>query len=253
MLCLLHEDGESTVPDLQPVPLDAAYSYLDNHSQEREAVMMHRLIYDLQMAAAEMGYFLDVYHVEVDQKGFDIALEDVPVGHQKKMQIKTAKSDKSDAEWPIHSTLLLPDRGTAKKCRLSLPANGMLGGAIVMSLSSPESPDSKVDVDYLYADFFTLSAIERGLVPWKKTSTTESVHRRLYDVQACKLQKVELQKAAFVQAKSPKHLLELAGFRSQDGDSWTEKFVKLVRSQSKATQRKLEKQVRTKLGQLIQR
>lgn len=57
------------------------------NSRSREILLMHRLIYNVELASCARDNFLDIFQGEVDQNGFDIIFDD----HDeiKKLQVKT--------------------------------------------------------------------------------------------------------------------------------------------------------------------
>ena len=72
----------------------------------REAILMHRLCFDLQLAAAQRGYYLNTYYDDVDHDGFDLIFDDQDT--IKKTQVKTVESESATQQWAIHKRILRP-------------------------------------------------------------------------------------------------------------------------------------------------
>lgn len=194
------------------------------NSSSRAAILMHRLIYDLQLAAAERSYFLEVYQGEVDQDGFDIILDDRDV--IKKIQVKTVASETNQSTWKIHRVLLRPHR-----CRLeelgfepSPEGAGYEGGFVLMDF---RCTGSAVDLDYCYTDIYVLRAFELGIVRRKDKRKQETIKRLCRNLRSgTSHERISVPRNAILKAKGAGHLLALAGLHSPISTSWAYSVLK---------------------------
>lgn len=76
------------------------------HTKGRESLLMKRLIYDLQLAAAIYGSYLMAYEVDVDQNGYDLILDTEMIS--KKVQVKSKSSLAKTGSWSVSKGLLRP-------------------------------------------------------------------------------------------------------------------------------------------------
>lgn len=201
------------------------------HSLSREAILMHRLIYDVQVAAAARGYFLEIYHGEVDQAGFDIILDDQD--QMKKLQVKTVMAHSKTSLWSIHKSILRPSSQLAERIDFepSPEGAGSQGGVVLMEFAC-HGPS--IDVDYYFTDVFILKAFDVGIISRSqppRMSTVKKVYNQLQE--GTSHEKIKIRKSAFLKAKSPHHLLALAGFHSNCNTMWPQSLLDFLASQEK--------------------
>lgn len=193
------------------------------NSLSREAILMHRLAYDIQVAAAASNYFLEIYHGEVDQAGFDVVLDDQD--QLKKLQIKTVMAGSKTASWSIHKTILRPNSQLAEKIDFepSPEGSGIQGGIVLMKFVCDEL---SVNVDYYYTDVFILKAFDVGIISRSQSQRMAAVRRIYNQIQRGKShEKIKIYKSAFLKAKSAVHLLALAGLHSSCNTAWPQSLL----------------------------
>ena len=198
------------------------------NSLSRSAILMHRLIYDLQLAAAKRGYFLEVYRSEVDQDGFDIILDDRD--NMKKVQVKTVISDSRTSFWKIHKAMLRPNYLSVEELGFepSPKGTGYQGGVVLMVL---ECDGLSINIDYCYTDVFILKAFDVGVVSYNhniRNRAVKNLYRKLQE--GISHDKIKVCKSAFLKTKSAGHLLALAGLHSCVGSSWPLSLLDFLRT-----------------------
>jgi hypothetical protein len=137
-----------------------AYLLASENSRTREAILRHRFVYDLTLAAARRGYALQVYLGEVDRDGFDIVLDDG--GSLRKVQLKSVLS--STESWRIRKKLLLPEAADAEPLGFigEQSSSGLGGGVVLQDVEVRD--DGELNVTYSYTDVPVLRAFEFGLL-----------------------------------------------------------------------------------------
>ena len=109
-------------------------AFLDepNHSHAREAILMSKLSYDLKLAAARRGYYLNSYFDDVDRDGFDVIFDDQD--SLRKIQVKSVSASASTASWEIHKKILRPGWYLGEQLGFggSPAGEGSEGGVILM-------------------------------------------------------------------------------------------------------------------------
>lgn len=197
--------------------------FMLKESMSRSAILMHRLIHDLQVAAAVRGYFLETYSNEVDQDGFDIILDDRD--YLMKVQIKTVSSASKTASWKIHKTILraCPHLGEQLGFEPSPEGTGVQGGVILMRF---DCSGASLTVEYLCTNVFIITAFHLGIISWPRRSMNDAVRKLYNNLQnGTSHQKVRVTKSAFLKAKSPEHLLALIGLHGNHSICWINELI----------------------------
>jgi hypothetical protein len=57
------------------------------NSVTKERIYFHKLVFDLQLAAAKANYALQLFQLEVDREGFDLVVNDGEL--ERRLQVKT--------------------------------------------------------------------------------------------------------------------------------------------------------------------
>ncbi len=78
----------------------------DKNLKSRESLINDKLTFDLKLAAAERGYFLNIYIPEVDQDGFDMIFDDQE--RLTKVQLKAVAPTADTNYWLINKGMLRP-------------------------------------------------------------------------------------------------------------------------------------------------
>lgn len=195
----------------------------------RSAILMHRLIYDLQFAASRGGYFLEVYKSEVDQDGFDVILDDRD--NIKKLQVKTVTSGATTSSWKIHKAMLRPHRGYAEELGFECSPEGSgYQGAVVLMDFTPD--DLSIQVDYYYVDVFVLKAFCLGILSRLHNGANDSIKRLYLRLQhGTSHETTDVRKSAFVRSKGPEQVLALAGLHGPVGGGWPYSLRKFISEQ----------------------
>lgn len=201
------------------------------NSLSRSAILMHRLIYDLQLAASKRGYFLEVYRGEVDQDGFDIILDDRD--NMKKVQVKTVISGSRTPLWKIHKAMLRPNYLFAEELGFepSPEGSGYQGAVVLMDF---DCKDFSINVDYYYVDFFVLKAFCLGILSRANKRSNNLIKNLYLELQhGTSHQKMDVRKSAFVKSKGPEYLLALAGLHGPVGGIWPDSLLRFMSDKSK--------------------
>jgi hypothetical protein len=184
----------------------------------REAILMHRLCFDIQLAAARRGYYLNTYYDDVDHDGFDLIFDDQDT--LKKMQVKTVAVNAGTGQWDIHKRILRPCLEHISKLgfECSSEGEGVEGGFILMQFDT-EQPD--VGVKYFYTDLYVWLAFDCGVIERQHGGSRKAVDDCIKDLQ-CGLgdQRVGVPWALMLEAKGPDELLALGGLHSRAEFTW---------------------------------
>lgn len=165
-------------------------------------------------AAAVRGYDLAIYLPVVDRDGFDLIVDDrdslMP------LQLKSFAGAASD--WKIHRRLLRPARHYVKAYGFeeSPRGEGLGGGVILIDIDSTET---EITPSYLYTDINILTAFWLDIIR-RQAAFHEVVRKVRGALETEPGGKVKLTKSAFLRARTPEHLLALAGLRSRFHGAW---------------------------------
>jgi len=177
------------------------------------------------VAAAARGYDLLVYQPTVDSDGFDLILDDrdrlLP------LQLKSVVFGGRAAKWSIHRKLLRPERHEIEWFGFEpSPCGEGRGGGVLLAEVSTDG--ISVGLSYRYTDLRILTAFWLDLIP-VLPQTKARLQRLRSELESQPSGKVALPKTAFVKAKSPEHLLALAGLHSRFENTWPNMLCRLAR------------------------
>lgn len=194
------------------------FLFAAKNSHAKESLVNNRLLFDLKLAAANRGYFLNAYAPEVDQDGFDVIFDDQD--RLAKIQLKTVMKGASTATWKIHKRLLRPTLHTHHEFGFEASSEGCgyEGGIVLMEVDA----SSDFSIRYFYTDITILCAFRDNLLRVKKpprTNVIECVFRHIN--KGIGTEKVDVPKSMFLEANDPTDLLALMGLHSPvDAGSW---------------------------------
>lgn len=119
--------------------------------QAREALLMHRLFYDVKLAAARRGYYLNSYFDDVDNDGFDVIFDDQDC--IKKIQVKSVGVNSTTQSWNIHKKILRPSIYLTNILGFDPSPEGVgtEGGVILIEF---EDAGGGLEFAYYYSDCF---------------------------------------------------------------------------------------------------
>lgn len=192
----------------------------------REALLMHRLSYDIKLAAARRGYYLNSYFDDVDHDGFDIILDDQD--YIKKIQVKSVGAKNTTQSWKIHKKILRPSIYLLDKLGLetSPESEGTEGGVVLIEY---KDTNDKLDIVYHYTDVFILLAFECGIIQRTDGRSQKAVNTCLAGLLAgLGSEKVSVPIAAFIQSKSVESLLSLMGLHSSVSSGWKHNVIRVA-------------------------
>lgn len=184
----------------------------------REAILMHRLCFDVQLAAAERGYYLNTYYDDVDHDGFDLIFDDQDT--VKKTQVKTVDLKAGTGQWDIHKRILRPSLEHLDKLGFesSPEGEGVEGGFILMQF---DTSVPGVAVRYFYTDLYVWLAFQSGVIRRQHRGSQAAVERCLKDLQqGIGDERVGVPWALMLEAKGPKELLALNGLHGRADFTW---------------------------------
>jgi hypothetical protein len=182
---------------------------------DREAMLMHKLIYDCRLALAEKECRLQVLTGEVDHDGYDVVFDDGD--YRKQFQVKVVYS--GITTWSLHRRLFRPTPDLADwfAFESSPEGIGIDGGFILQELDI--SPSNELIVKYHYTDLFVLRAFDFGLISTDKPEKDEVVRALFYDLKKGH-GNIDIPKTALVPVKNATDLLDLAGFVMSNSSLW---------------------------------
>jgi hypothetical protein len=192
----------------------------------REAILMHRLCFDLRLAAARRGYYLNTYYDDVDHDGFDLIFDDQD--YIKKTQVKTVESESATGQWSIHKRMLRPSFELIEKLGFepSPVGEGTEGGIILMHF---DASAADLAVKYFYTDLFVWLAFECEVIHRSDGRSQAAINRCLQDLRdGIGYERVDVPRALFLQAKGPDELLALIGLHSRVNTSWKHDLIQIA-------------------------
>lgn len=207
-------------------------SFLENflfaakNSHAKESLINNRLLFDLKLAAAKRGYFLNAYAPEVDQDGFDVIFDDQD--RLAKIQLKTVMKGASTATWKIHKRLLRPTLHTHHEYgfEASPEGCGYEGGIVLMEVDA----SSGFNIKYFYTDITILCAFRDKILRVKNPPTTKVIERVFRELhKGGGSEKIGVPKSMFLAAHDPASLLALMGLHnSVSGGYWKYHLMCLI-------------------------
>jgi hypothetical protein len=194
----------------------------DKNSVTRARIYFHRLAFELQLAAGRtgpFGYALEVFEPEVDREGFDIVLNDGD--YERHIQIKTILKSSTTAVWKIRTRLLRPTVEIADIFNLEPMSSGLGGGFLLQTVDD----DDGCVIDCAYVDYFTLVALEKGLVG-KRPSAARNVRNVLDRNNAPET--VEIRRSVLLPVKHAWQVLGIMGLHNEESVSLVPSQIKDV-------------------------
>ena len=179
---------------------------------------MHRLCFDIQLAAARREYYLNLYYDDVDHDGFDLIFDDQDT--VKKMQVKTVEANAGTGQWDIHKRILRPSFEHIEKLGFepSPEGEGVEGGFILMHFDTAEPG---IGVKYFYTDLYVWLAFDCVVVRRQHSGSQNAVKTCIKDLQrGLGDQRVGVPWALMLEAKGPDELLALSGLHSRIDFTW---------------------------------
>jgi hypothetical protein len=192
----------------------------------REAILMHRLCFDVQCAAARNGYYLNTYYDDVDHDGFDLILDDHDT--LKKTQVKSVETKAETGQWDIHKRLLRPSFELIDKLgfEASPESEGTAGGFVLMRFDT-QKPEWVVE--YFYTDLFVWMAFECQVIRRRDGRSQAAIKNCLKSLQTgLGNEVVKVPRALMLHARGPDELLALAGLHSQKRFDWKHHVIQIA-------------------------
>jgi len=187
------------------------FLYDTSNSHARESLVNNKLLFDLKLAAADRGYFLNAYLPEVDQDGFDIIFDDQEV--ISKIQLKTVMKGAGTSNWSIHKRLLRPVPHQCENFGFepSPTGEGFGGGVILIQIDA----ESEFTIKYFYADVITLCGFRDNLLRVSRPPRQDVVQKFFQKLSSgAGSEKIVLSKSLFLEAKTPEALLAFMGLHN---------------------------------------
>jgi hypothetical protein len=192
----------------------------------RETILMHRFSYDIKLAAAQHGYYLNTYFDDVDHDGFDIIFDDQD--YIKKIQVKSVGANNTTQTWKIHKKILRPSLYLADKLGVETSPEGVgIEGGIV--LLEYKDVNGSLDIVYYYTDIFILLAFKYDIIQCIDGRSKKAIRNCLTKLQrGLGSETVSVPIAAFIQAQSVDSLLSLMGLHSKIQSGWKHNVIQIV-------------------------
>jgi hypothetical protein len=187
----------------------------------REAILMHRLCFDIQLAAAQRGYYLNTYYDDVDHGGFDLIFDDQDT--IKKTQVKTVDLKAGTGQWDIHKRILRPSLEHIDKLGFepSAAGEGVEGGFILMQF---DTSVPGVAVRYFYTDLYVWLAFDCGVIRRRDGRSQAAVENCLKELQRGRGdERIGVPWALLLEAKGPDELLALNGLHGRASFAWKDR------------------------------
>ena len=204
----------------------------------REALLMHRLFYDLKLAAARRDYYLNSYSDDVDHDGFDVIFDDQD--YIKKIQVKSVGIKSKTQSWSIHKKLLRPSRYLLDKLGFepSPVGEGTEGGVVLIEFADK---NDMLEISYRYTDVFVLMAFDCDIIHRKDGRSKKAVETCLRNLlEGLGDEMISVPKAAFIKAKDVDSLLSLIGLHSNVQSSWKHQVIQIANHTRQYADRKLK-------------
>lgn len=192
----------------------------------REAVLLHRLFYDIKLAAARRGYYLNSYFDDVDHDGFDVIFDDQD--YIKKIQVKSVGVNAATQSWDIHKKILRPSMYLLGKLgfEYSQTGEGTEGGVVLMEF---EDKNDHLDVRYYYTDVFVLMAFDCNIIRRKDGRSQKAINTCLGQLHiGLGHERLAVPMAAFIKAKNIDSLLALIGLHSNVQFLWKHHVIQVA-------------------------
>ena len=193
-------------------------------THDREAIFLHKLAYDLKVAAACDDWQVEINIVNVDDGGYDLTAD--WGGGSRRFQVKTRMVPKGAQKWRIRATLLKPTPEQEARARIvewqAFHPFGYNGGVIVMDINwvSPEVPK----VRYLYTDLFILMLLRDGIICRKPHLQARKVLQNVCAKPFDRRANVVIPNSCFLRLKEISSLLEVAGMPKRVQRHWRDRF-----------------------------
>jgi hypothetical protein len=187
-----------------------------DNSHAKESLLNNKILFDLKLAAAERGYFLNFYTPEVDKDGFDIILDDQD--SLTKIQLKTVMKNAGTTSWDIHKSLLRPEFSCCEQIgfEASPTGSGYQGGIVLLEIKLGDG----FEVDYFYTDTIILLGIKHKIINLAKPPTEAAINKLFSGlIKGPSHEKIAVNKNMFIKAKNPACLLALIGLHNNENTS----------------------------------
>jgi hypothetical protein len=192
----------------------------------REELLNYRLLFDLKLAAMQVGYHLLTYYSDVDHDGFDIIVDD----HHtvRKIQLKTVSMSSATPNWQIHRSIIRPTMDNWE--RLGFTHHGCIneteagieGGFVLMEYNAA---NSELPVTYWYTDIYVITAIHLGLIKRNSATTTAVKNFRKNLVRKKLTEKISISKSYMVRVEKPHNLLSMLALFNDEKNNWHNRIV----------------------------
>ena len=202
-------------------------TYLDKSSNStvREAIFNYRLFYDIKIASAKNNNDVQIYLPEIDNKGYDIIIDDNDTF--KPFQVKTVNKVTSKGKWDLHKTLIRPtgELSLLLYDELSPATSGIQGGFILINPVLNKDKTDVKEVDYYYTDIVLITCFLHGFIKKYKTSQ-QSAERFLKElIQGKSHDKIQVPIHFLVKAKDANSLLALCDLHSTNQSAYLSSYL----------------------------
>lgn len=200
-------------------PIKQIESFLNAsiNSVSREALLAHRFMYDMTLAAALREYALLSFIPAVDRDGVDLVLSDHDNTRHVQLKSTTKRAVPSLSITNVHGSVLKPHLDQADRIGFE-PTHGGTGqgGAVILMEVSVERPVA-IAVRYWLTDAYVLVALSRSLVPGAPKNAVRDANALIQALQSGRsTDRYDIPVSCFLPTKGPAALLGLGGWHAPD-------------------------------------
>ncbi|BDU39493.1 hypothetical protein [Vibrio nigripulchritudo] len=181
------------------------------NTTRREALLLNRLSYDFQLAAAFNNYYLKVYISDVDDNGYDVIIDSEM--YTKKLQVKSVMVNSSTNAWYISKGLIKPSMENQRRLNAwsHIDISGIEGGVVVQQV---RLENEIVHIKYFYTDIWLLTAMALGILGSEiQEKSAIKVLASLSGFDYHEKQRIPL--SLFFESRDVESLLGVMGFRTR--------------------------------------
>jgi len=187
------------------------------NSVSREALLAHRFMYDMTLAAALREYALLSFTPSVDRDGVDLVLSDHDNIRHVQLKSTTQRAIPSLSIPNVHGSVLKPQVDQADRIGFEPTQGGSGQGGVVILMEVSVDTPSDISVRYWLTDAYVLVALSRSMVPGAPKNAIRDANALIQALQSgSSTERVDVPVSCFLPTKSPAALLGIGGWHAPD-------------------------------------